>query len=161
MTARKDTGIEGVVIKPLRLSRDARGWLMEILRADDPDFKRFGQVYVTVARPGVVKAWHCHEKQTDHLAVVAGRARIALYDARDGSATAGNVVDVVAGEDNPVLVIVPPGVYHGFKPAGDGAAHVINIPTEVYDYDGPDELRRPYDDPAIPYDWGDADSASG
>jgi len=153
--------IDGVVIKPLKLVRDRRGWLMEILRADAPEFQCFGQVYVTVALPGVVKAWHCHEKQTDHLAVVAGEARIALYDGRDGSSTYGNGVDVVAGENNPALVVVPSGVYHGFKPTGDSPAHVVNVPTELYDYDEPDELRRPYDDPAIPYDWGEADPASG
>jgi len=153
--------IDGVVIKPLRQVRDRRGWLMEILRADAPEFQRFGQVYVTVAYPGVVKAWHCHEKQTDHVTVVAGEARIALYDGRDGSPTRGNVVDVVAGEDRPVLVIIPPGVYHGFKSTGDAPVHVVNVPTELYDYDEPDELRRPYDDPEIPYDWGEADPASG
>ncbi len=134
---------------------------MEILRRDDPFFRAFGQVYVTVARPGVVKAWHAHERQTDHLAVVAGEARIALYDAREDSPTRGNVVDVVAGEANPVLVIIPPGIYHGFKPTGDAPAHVVNVPTELYDYGEPDELRRPYNDPAIPYDWGEADPASG
>ncbi|MGD8718677.1 MAG: dTDP-4-dehydrorhamnose 3,5-epimerase family protein [Candidatus Zixiibacteriota bacterium] len=158
-----DTGkeIEGVIVKPRKLVRDDRGWLMEVLRADDPDFRRFGQVYVTVARPGVVKAWHCHERQTDHLAVVAGVGRIALYDGRDGSPTAGNVVEVIAGEDNPVLVVVPPGVYHGFASANGEPVHVLNLPTELYDYDNPDELRRPYNDPGIPYDWGEADPASG
>lgn len=134
---------------------------MELLRADDPHFQRFGQVYVTVARPGVVKAWHAHERQTDHLAVIAGEARLAFYDGRAGSPTRGNVLEIVAGEDNPVLIIVPPGIYHGFKPTGDGPAHVVNVPTELYDYDVPDEIRRPYDDPAIPYDWGEADPASG
>jgi dTDP-4-dehydrorhamnose 3,5-epimerase len=153
--------IDGVIVKPLRLLRDERGWLMEILRADDPHFQRFGQVYVTVARPGVVKAWHAHERQTDHLTVVAGEARIALYDGREGSPTCGNVLGIVAGEDNPVLIIVPPGVYHGFKAEGGAPVHVVNVPTELYDYDHPDELRRPYDDPAIPYDWGEADPASG
>ncbi len=134
---------------------------MEILRADDPHFRRFGQVYLTVARPGVVKAWHCHRLQTDHFAVVAGEARIALYDDRDGSPTRGAVMEVVAGETNPVLVIIPPGVYHGFTPVGAAAAHVLNVPTELYNYDAPDEIRRPYDDPAVPYDWGPADPASG
>lgn len=153
--------IDGVTVKPLRLLRDERGWLMEILRGDDPDFQKFGQVYVTVARPGVVKAWHAHERQTDHLAVVAGEARLALYDGRDGSPTRGNVLEIVAGENNPVLIIVPPGIYHGFKPTGDAPAHVVNVPTELYNYDNPDELRRPYDDPGIPYDWGEADPASG
>jgi len=153
--------IDGVIVKPLRLLRDERGWLMEILRADDPHFQRFGQVYVTVARPGVVKAWHAHERQTDHLAVVAGEARVGLYDGREGSPTRGNVLEIVAGENNPVLIVVPPGVYHGFKAVGGAPAHVVNVPTELYDYDQPDELRRPYDDPAIPYDWGEADPASG
>jgi dTDP-4-dehydrorhamnose 3,5-epimerase len=153
--------IDGVIVKPRKILKDGRGWLMEILRADDPDFQRFGQVYVTVALPGVVKAWHCHERQTDHLAVVAGAARIALYDGRDGSPTAGNVVEIIAGEDNPVLVVVPPGVYHGFTPANGEPVRVLNIPTELYDYDDPDELRRPYNDPGIPYDWGEADPISG
>lgn len=153
--------IDGVVVKPLQLLRDERGWLMEILRRDDPGFRAFGQVYVTVARPGVVKAWHAHERQTDYLAVVAGEARIGLYDGRESSPTRGNVVDVVAGEANPVLIIIPPGIYHGFKSVGEAPAYVVNVPTEVYNYDEPDELRRPYDDPAIPYDWGEADPASG
>jgi dTDP-4-dehydrorhamnose 3,5-epimerase len=152
--------IDGVIVKPLRLVRDERGWLMEILRADDPHFKRFGQVYVTVAQPGVVKAWHCHERQTDHLTVVAGVARIGLYDGREGSPSYGKVLDLLAGEDNPVLVIVPPGVYHGFKAEG-APAHVVNVPTELYDYEHPDELRRSHDDPDIPFDWGEADPASG
>jgi dTDP-4-dehydrorhamnose 3,5-epimerase len=153
--------IKGVVIKKLRLLRDDRGWLTEILRADDPLFEKFGQVYVTVAAAGVVKAWHCHERQTDHLAVVAGTARLVLYDARPDSPTHGNVIEVVTGEESPALVIVPPGVYHGFKPLGDGPAYVVNVPTEIYDYDTPDEIRRPYDDPDIPYDWGEAHPASG
>jgi len=153
--------IQGVTIKPLRFVRDGRGWLMEVIRSDDPLFQRFGQAYVTTARPGVVKAWHCHARQTDHFAVVAGAARIALFDDRADSPTRGAVMEVVAGEANPVLVVIPPGVFHGFKPEGDAPAHILNLPTELYDYDRPDEIRRPYDDAAIPYEWGPADAASG
>lgn len=141
--------------------RDDRGWLMEILRSDAPYYRKFGQVYVTVARPGVVKAWHAHRRQTDFLTVVGGTARVALYDNRESSPTRGVVMDVVAGEDAPLLIIIPPGVYHGFMPVGDKPAYVVNVPTEVYNYDHPDELRRPYNDAEIPYDWGPADPASG
>ena len=59
--------IEGVTTKRLRLLVDERGWLMEILRNDWDVFDRFGQVYVTAAYPNVVKAWHMHKKQTDHV----------------------------------------------------------------------------------------------
>ena len=58
--------IEGVRIKRLSVHADERGFLMEILRSDDEVFERFGQVYLTTAYPGVVKAWHMHKKQTDY-----------------------------------------------------------------------------------------------
>ena len=47
--------IDGVILKPLKTIPDERGFLMEILRKDDPFFKEFGQVYLTVVYPGVVK----------------------------------------------------------------------------------------------------------
>lgn len=34
--------IEGVVLKPLRLVPDDRGFLMEMLRSDWPEFMKFG-----------------------------------------------------------------------------------------------------------------------
>ena len=145
--------IEGVKVKPLRLIPDERGWLMEILRSDEEDYQEFGQVYVTVAYPGVVKAWHYHKKQTDHFAVVAGMAKVALYDGRDGSSTKGAVMEVFAGEHNPHLIIIPPGVMHGFKAIGDAPAYLINVPTELYIYDDPDEYRVDPRDNDIPYDW--------
>ena len=57
--------IQGVKIKELRVIPDERGRLMEILRHDDPEFKKFGQVYMTTNYPGVVKAWHFHKIQRE------------------------------------------------------------------------------------------------
>jgi dTDP-4-dehydrorhamnose 3,5-epimerase len=145
--------IDGVTVRELRSIPDERGWLTEILRSDDPEFQEFGQVYVTVAYPGVVKAWHYHKTQTDHFAVVAGMAKVALYDGREDSPTKGAVIEVFMGERNPLLVVIPPGVMHGFKAIGEDRAYLINCPTELYNYDNPDELRvDPYDND-IPYDW--------
>ena len=59
--------IDGVKVKKLKVIPDERGWLMEILRCDDEIYKEFGQVYMTTAYPGVVKAWHFHKKQTDNF----------------------------------------------------------------------------------------------
>jgi dTDP-4-dehydrorhamnose 3,5-epimerase len=146
--------IDGVKIKPLRVLPDDRGMLMEILRSDDTDFQRFGQVYLTTVYPGVVKAWHYHKKQTDHFVCVAGMAKVGLYDDREGSPTKGESQTVYLGLHSAKLLIIPPGVYHGFTPAGPDTAAIVNIPTELYDYAEPDEFRRPFDDPAIGYDWG-------
>jgi len=127
--------------------------VMEILRDDDEMFVRFGQVYVSAAFPGVVKAWHCHQRQTDSFCVLRGNAMIGLYDDREVSPTCGQAQGIVCGELKPLVVQIPPLVWHGFRAVGGEMAVVLNISTEHYNADEPDELRRPLDDPAIPFDW--------
>lgn len=145
--------IEGVKLKQLRRLVDDRGYLMEILRDDDELFLKFGQVYISACFPGVVKAWHCHQKQWDNFCVISGNAKIGLYDGRADSPTRGQVQALVIGELNPVLVQIPPFVWHGFAAIGNQPAVMLNIPTEHYNYEAPDELRRPPFDPEIPFEW--------
>lgn len=149
--------IEGVIIKKLKVIPDERGRLMEILRADDEMFKGFGQVYMTTAYPGVVKGWHYHKKQYDNMAVVKGMMKIVLYDSRPESATRGEINEIFAGEHNPVMVHIPPYVYHGFKCISAEEAVVVNTPTAVYNYREPDEFRVHPHENDIPYDWGRKD----
>jgi dTDP-4-dehydrorhamnose 3,5-epimerase len=145
--------ISGVKTRKLRLLPDERGWLMEMLRSDWEEFEKFGQTYVTACYPGVVKAWHYHRIQTDHFICVGGMAKVALYDARDDSPTRGTVNEFVMGNLNPIMLKIPKLVYHGFTAVGGEPALMVNIPTELYRYDKPDEYRIPYDDPSIPYTW--------
>jgi dTDP-4-dehydrorhamnose 3,5-epimerase len=144
--------IEGVKTKNLRILTDERGWLAEVLRCDDEIFEKFGQVYATAAYPDVVKAWHMHKKQTDHLACIKGAAKLVLYDGRNGSKTKGEIDEFNFGEKNPLLVKVPPEVWHGFTAVGETAI-IVNVPTELYDYKNPDEHRLPPDTDKIPYRW--------
>lgn len=147
--------IDGVKVKGLIVHEDDRGALMEMLRSTDPEFQRFGQVYITMVKPGVAKAWHYHRKQTDHFVCVGGTAKVVLHDAREGSPTKGATEDFVIGWDaGQRMIIIPPNVYHGFTAVGSEPAYIVNIPTEVYDYADPDEHRLPYDDGSIGYDWG-------
>jgi dTDP-4-dehydrorhamnose 3,5-epimerase len=145
--------IEGVMIKHLVVVPDERGRLMEILRRDDEIFASFGQVYLTSAYPGVVKAWHFHKRQDDHFAVVRGMMKLVLYDGREGSPTRGEVNEFFLGEHNPLLVRIPRLVHHGFKGMGEAEALVINVPTEPYDRALPDEYRIDPHLNDIPYDW--------
>jgi len=145
--------IEGVKLKDLKVIPDERGRLMEILRADDELFQKFGQVYMTTAYPGVVKAWHYHKLQTDNMTVVKGMMKIALYDARKDSPTYSEINEFFLGDHNFKLLQIPKLVYHGFKCISQEEAIVVNIPTEVYNYKHPDEFRiDPYHND-IPYDW--------
>ena len=145
--------IQGVKIKKLRVIPDERGWLMEILRCDDEIFEKFGQVYLTTAYPGVVKAWHLHKKQRDNFTCIYGMMKVALYDTRENSPTYKEINEFFVGEQNPILISVPPLVYHGFKAIGTKTAFFLSIPDMPYNYDEPDEYRLPPDSEEIPYDW--------
>ncbi len=145
--------IDGVKVKRLKVIPDDRGRLMEILREDEEIFKRFGQVYMTTALPGIVKAWHYHKKQTDNFTCVHGKMRLALYDGRPGSKTFKEINEFIVSLEEPVLVQIPPLVYHGFKCEGAVEAIVINTVTYPYNPKEPDEFRIDAFDNDIPYDW--------
>ena len=149
--------IDGVTVRKLRAIPDERGYLMEMLRSDWPEFEKFGQVYITAVYPGVVKGWHYHRIQTDHFICVAGMAKVVLYDEREGSPTQGEVNEFFMGHLNPILLKIPPGVMHGFKGISQEMALIVNVPTELYNYDNPDEYRAPPHTDQIPYDWARKD----
>jgi len=145
--------IKGVKTKELKVVPDERGWLMEVLRCDDDCFEKFGQVYITTAYPGVVKAWHYHKIQTDNFSCICGMMKVALYDARKDSPTYGEINEFFIGKKKPMLITVPPLVYHGFKAIGTKTAYFLSVPTEAYNYKKPDDYRLPPDSDKIPYDW--------
>ena len=145
--------IDGVVVKQLERRADERGYLMEMLRSDDDVFTRFGQSYVSLNYPGVIRAWHAHTKQDDLWVCVSGTIKAALYDGREGSSTHGEVNEFFMGDNNPILLKIPVGVMHGYKTVGDEPSLLVNFPTQPYNRDEPDELREPYDTDKIPYDW--------
>jgi dTDP-4-dehydrorhamnose 3,5-epimerase len=147
-----DPVIDGVKIVPLRQIVDERGKIMHMLKATDPHFISFGEIYFSCAWPGTVKAWHIHQTMTVNNAVVQGRAKLVMYDLRDGSPTKGEVQEVFLGEDNYVLAQIPPGIANGYKAYGDKLVILANAATEPHH---PDEILRvdPFSD-EIPYDWG-------
>src|SRR3990172_1914665 len=125
--------IHGVQVKRLHWVCDERGKLIEVLRSDDSVFRRFGMAYVTTCFPGVIKAWHCHMKQTDCIATFKGMVKMVLHDAREDSPTKGIINEFFMGEDNPILQVIPPGgIYHGFTACGPETAYLMNCPTEPY-----------------------------
>jgi dTDP-4-dehydrorhamnose 3,5-epimerase len=137
--------IEGVQLIRLTRHADDRGYLTEVLRRDDPYFQGFGQAYISYLRKGVIKAWHKHEKQTDYFYVVSGTSKIGLYDDRDGSSTQGQYQTVALGEAGlDALLMIPPLVWHGQMSLSE-VTYLLNLPTEPYDPNIPDEIRAPLD----------------
>ena len=130
---------------------------MEILRSDESIYEHFGQAYVTTVKPRVVKGWHYHKKQVDHFVGLQGKPKVVLYDGRKDSPTHGIINEFILGFENPILIKIPTYVYHGFTAVSSEPAMILNVPTEVYHYDHPDEYRASPFREDIPYDWGDVD----
>ena len=143
--------IDGVKIVPLRQIVDERGKIMHMLKATDEHFQTFGEIYFSCSWPGAVKAWHVHRTMTLNNAVISGRAKLVMYDLREDSPTKGELQEVFFGEDNYVLLQMPPGIANGYKAYGDKMVILANAASEPHD---PDEIWRidPFSG-EIPYDW--------
>lgn len=144
--------IEGVVLKELKTHSDQRGFFREIIRVSDDFFKEgFGQWSHSFMFNGVIKAWHYHRIQTDWWYVCNGVLRIGLCDMRPSSPTYKVTMDFLMGDLQPVQVLkIPPGVAHGCKVA-QGPVNLFYITSHTYNPN--DEIRIPYNDRGIEFDW--------
>jgi len=124
---------------------------MHMLRANDPHFEKFGEIYFSTVYPGAIKAWHIHKEMTLNYAVVSGMIKMVLYDDRESSPTRSALMELFVGESNYCLITVPPLVWNGFKGVGGHPAIVANCATIPHD---PSEISRldPFS-PSIPYNW--------
>jgi len=141
--------IKDVVIKNLQKNEDERGWLTEIFRSDDLGGYKPVMSYVSSTKPGVVRGPHEHEFQSDCFVFLGpGNFELYLWDKK------GEEMQMEVGENNPTLVIVPPGVVHGYKCIGDKDAWSINLPNKLYKGENKseevDEIRWEKD-PNSPY----------
>ena len=149
--------IHDVSLKELHINADERGHLTEVWRSDWDFFAgedRPEMAYVSETYPGVIRAWHRHHRgQIDHFVVPRGRAKVGIYDDRDGSPTKGELDTVVIGDGNMNAIRVPGDCWHGFKAIGPDPVLLLNFPTNLYEYDDPDEEHLPFDTDNIPLDW--------
>lgn len=144
--------IEGVKIKQLKRYCDDRGFFSELVRDDEGLLERFGQASLSMSYPGVIKAFHYHENQDDLWFFPSGNAQVVLYDLRDSS-TKGQTDVYYMGEENPILLLIPKGVAHGYRVLGPTPATIIYFTTQSYDAKDPDEKRIPWNDKNIGFDW--------
>lgn len=127
--------IKGVIIEKLNKFYDERGFLIETFRIDNlPDNLQPIMSYVSYTRPEITRGPHEHNKQTDIFCFMGpGNFKVKLWDNRKESDNYGNCLEVIGGKDNPIRVVVPPGVVHGYKNISkelDGM--VLNYPDKLY-----------------------------
>ena len=139
--------LPGIVIKRLKRLYDERGSFVEVMRRDWADTfpEEIVQANMSISYPGIVRAWHKHERgQVDCFLVAKGALKICAWD--DESRELDEIVSL---GDAPQVVRVPGHYWHGFSVVGDEPAMLVYFVNRVYDYESPDEVRRPWDDPTI------------
>ncbi len=151
--------IKGVVIEPLPIFADDRGFFAELARLGNPgiaetmfpDVKRRIQISMTLTYPGTIKAIHYHYEQTDLWAPAAGMLQVFLYDLRRACPTFGLINTLYVGRFRPWEILIPPGVAHGYKVLGTEPAQLVYLTDRFYNPE--DEGRLPHDHPDVAYDW--------
>lgn len=144
--------IEGVQITSRKVIPDDRGKIMHIMKSSDNQFSSFGEVYCSTVFPGVVKGWHMHKKMTLNYVVLKGNIKFVLFDDRPESKSYKEIQEIIIGENQYVMVTVPPFVWNGFKGIGLEEAFVINFTDISHD---PEEIIRmdPHQNDVINYNW--------
>ena len=152
--------IQDVQVIDLVAHYDDRGYLIEIVRrADDPApygvVHQFGQVYLVgdMVR-GTIRAYHKHEELWDWFFISHGSAKFVLKDDRSDSPTYGKMITIVVGARRPRLIVVPPGVYHGWMSLEDDT-QMISTASHTYNREQPDEVR------ILPDSFGDMWTVKG
>jgi len=142
--------IKGVKIKKLNTFFDERGWLTEVFRNDMTDFCP-AMSYVSETKSGVIRGPHEHVRQSDFFVFLIGKFRLYLWDNRKGVKNFRRLETIEVGDDNPVSVMIPPGVVHAYKCISKKPGLVINMPDKLFGGKGKkgkvDEIR-----------WEDKDS---
>lgn len=129
----KDNPIDGVIVKKIEKFRDRRGWLAETFREDEAGAFRPVMSHVSMTRAGVARGPHEHLEQTDYFVFLGpGNFRVVLWDNREDSPTYKSRMAFDVGEANPCIIIVPPGVVHGYKNIGTADGFIINYPDRLY-----------------------------
>ena len=152
--AAQTPAIDGVFVREPKYVITENGMLLELLRGEWLGVAAgVDQVFMRLLDPGRVSAWHAHAKTTDRLFCVGGRALVVLYDARTNSPTSKTLAEYRLAPERPMLLVVPPGVFHGVKAIGDEPLVLLNMVDVAYEYAKPDHWRLPADAPDIPYNW--------
>jgi dTDP-4-dehydrorhamnose 3,5-epimerase len=140
--------IEGVIWRPLKIYRDGRGWLCELFRDDElPAALHPVMTYISETAVGVARGPHEHVDQTDYFCFIGpSNFKVYLWDNRPASPTFGHKQVRVVGADDPVGLIVPPGVVHAYQNVGGVPGLVFNGPNRLYRGPGKtmpvDEIRH-------------------
>jgi dTDP-4-dehydrorhamnose 3,5-epimerase len=156
--------MEGIEVVDIKKIVDERGFFAEAIRKDWSHLLNeewISQANISYSHPGIIRAWHRHTRgQIDIFLVLQGSMKIVAYDDNTESKTYHKMVEVIVSEERLQIVKIPGYYWHGTKTLGHKPSCTIYFVNNLYDYEAPDEERRPWNDSQIidpltkqSYDW--------
>ena len=150
-----ESKIEGVIIRPLGRIPDVRGTIMHGVRSDNI-LNDFGEVYFKKLYRDIINGWHVHETLFLNYICIYGMMKVVLFDDRKDSSTSGVIQEVFMGDDNYVLIHIPPGIANASTVIRGDLAIICNVASEPHQPNIKYRRIDPHSD-EIPYDWGKRD----
>lgn len=138
-----------VCLRQLTVHADDRGFLAEFFRVEWQLGRVPVQWMVTKTSRGMLRGVHVHLRHEDFVVLLEGHALLALRDLRPGAPSEGLVSCIELTSEQPVAVVIPPGVAHGLYLRAD-ALYVVGA-SEYWD--PADELGCHWSDPALGIAW--------
>lgn len=144
--------IQGVSVKKVDVRADERGFFAELVKFGEETFHEILQTSYSETKPGVIKAFHIHD-YWEVWCIVKGEAQVVLHDMRPSSPTKGKTDVILTGEDNMMVIAIPGGVAHGYRPLGSKPMGIIYHASEAYNPNNVTIRTIPHDSPEIGFDW--------
>ena len=93
-------------LQNLAIHRDARGWLVEMLKQNEVG-QKIAQIYVASLCPGAIRGNHWHSKRIEWFFVIGGDVQVHLQDTKTKKT---KIIDIRS--DNPSRISIFPPVAH-------------------------------------------------
>ena len=144
--------IKGIIVVKLDEIFDSKGSVLHMIKSSSPEFKNFGECYISEINYNFIKGWKLHSKQTQNISVPLGKIKMVLYDSRENSSSFNELIELNLGRPNDYYrVTIPPGVIYGFKGLSNPNALIVNC-TDI-EHDPNESITLSIDDNKVPFLW--------
>lgn len=144
--------IKGIIVVKLDEIFDSKGSVLHMIKSSSPEFKNFGECYISEINYNFIKGWKLHSKQTQNISVPLGKIKMVLYDSRENSSSFNELIELNLGRPNDYYrVTIPPGVIYGFKGLSNPNALIVNC-TDI-EHDPNESVTFSIDDNKVPFLW--------
>ena len=119
-------------IKKLEVHRDERGWLVELLKANELE-KPVKQIHIASIKPKGVRGNHYHLKTIEWFFLIAGKAELFLQDIKTKEK-----ISFKLSPKEPKVITVFPNISHAVKNVGKEMVYLVNAQSDIYNPKKPD-----------------------